>query len=320
MKRIFLSIISFFFAFIALYTWNNRTSSLDKVAAHTGLEITGFFLGSAESFADAVNAVWLNYIDLTQVRKENIELKEKIAELEHKNDKFNEDIEELKRLKRYFSVVVPEEWTKSVTKVLAGKLGAFSTLETIILDKGYLSGASVGRPLMTDRYIVGSVFQAGPSKSMALLINDPESRIAVISEKTRLHGILVGAGSGNPLEVHFIDQDVSLVPGEKLYTSGLDTLFPKGIPLAVVVDERPLTAASLHIYFAQALADFSSLEDLILLQPPLESSLRMKAIQAEIERKAKKAEEELLNQEKEKKNLSLKIEKHEELKARAEKV
>ncbi len=294
MKRIFLSIITFFFAFIALYTWNNRTSSLDKVAAHTGLEITGFFLGSAESFADAVNAVWANYINLTEVRQENIDLKAKIAELEHKNELYNEDLQELKRLKRYFSVDVPQEWTKSVTKVLAGKLGAFSSLETVVLDKGYLTGASVGRPLMTDKYIVGSVFQAGPTKSMALLINDPESRIAIISEKTRLHGILAGAGSGKPLEIHFIDQDVALIPGEKLYTSGIDSSFPKGIAVAQVIDERPLTAASLHIYFAKALADLSTLEDLILLQPPLESSIRMKQIKSEIQRKAdEKARQEL---------------------------
>ncbi len=307
MKRIFLSIITFFFAFIALYTWNNRTSSLDKVAAHTGLEITGFFLGSAESFANAVNAVWANYINLTEVREENIALKEQIAELERRHDKHSEDLEELKRLKRYFSVVVPEEWTKSVTKVLSGKLGAFSSLETIVLDKGYLTGASVGRPLMTDRYIVGSVFQAGPTTSMALLINDPESRIAVISEKTRLHGILAGAGSGKSLEVHFIDQDVALIPGEKLFTSGIDNSFPKGIAVAQVVDERPLTAASLHIYFAKALANLSSLEDLILLQPPLESSIRMKQIKSEIQRKAEeKARKELEEEEvKSNKNLSL---------------
>lgn len=268
-KRILLFIILVFLAFLALYTWNSRTHSLDEVTNHTGLEITGGILKSSDGVLSAVHSLWKNYISLVDVRQENEELKKQITEMQRQINTFAETKAELKRLYTFFAMDAPPEWERTVTRVLSGKLGAFSSLETIIVDKGYLSGAVQGRPLMTDKFLVGRIYQAGPTTSMALLIEDLGSRVAVIAGKTRLQGILSGAGKNKLLEVRFIGQDVQLFPGEILYTSGLDNAFPKGIAIAKVSSIPPILSTSFQVYYAEPLADFTKLEELVLLIPPL---------------------------------------------------
>ncbi len=263
-----LFILLLFLCFLGLYTYNVRTNSLDDVATNTGLELSGGIFKTVDSFTSSVRSSWFKYIDNTNAREENDLLKEELAQLKRDLDKANEERAELLRLRKFFALEVPEDWTALATRVIAGKLGAYASLESIVIDKGYLSGAKVGSPLMTEQYLVGRVLKASPTKAMVLLINDFGSKVAVVSEQTRLHGVLSGSGHGQPLEVHFINQDSSLLEGETLYTSGLDDAFPKGIPVAKVVGSQSLALESFKIYYAESLANFSRLEELLVLTPP----------------------------------------------------
>ncbi len=267
--RRILFILALFLCFLGLYTYNVRTNNLDDLSTNTGLELSGGVFKFANSITSSVQSFWLTYIDNIEARKENEELKHQIIELERKMFTFQEDLAELARLRDFYALEIPEEWNSVAARVIAGRLGAFSTLDTLILDKGYLAGAKVGRPLMTGKYLVGRILKASPTTSMALLANDFGSKIAVVSEKSRLHGVLSGTGSGQPLEVHFINQDSSLISGEILYTSGLDNVFPKGLPVAEVTGSQSLALNSFKIYYAKSLADFSSLEELLVLIPPV---------------------------------------------------
>ncbi len=268
-KQVLLIAVLLFLTFLALYTWNERTNTLDEASAHTGLEVSGGILEAIDSLFENAQALWYNYIDLTMVREDNAMLIQRVAELERELDSHNEALAELERLRAMYAVDVPEDWGRVITRVIAGKLGAFAALETIVLDKGYIAGAAVGRPLMTDRYLVGRIYTSAPSTSVALLIEDFGSKVAVVSSETRLHGILNGAGASNPLEIHFINQDTSLQPGEILYTSGLDNAFPKGIPVAQVTGSSPLVLNAYKIFYAEPLANFATLEELAVLIPPV---------------------------------------------------
>ncbi len=267
-KYLRILIVLLFLGFLLLYTWNARTGTLDSISTNAGLGITGAVLKLADMGTSSVQSLWFNYIDLTNVRAENLKLKEEIKELQREIDTHSEEKHELERLQTLLAVKVPENWTKVVAKVLGTKLGAFSALESILLDKGYIEGVSVGRPLMTDRYLLGRVYQASPISSIALLLEDLGSRVSVISENSRLQGILIGAGAAKPLELYFINQDAEIFIGEILYTSGLDNAFPKGIPVAKVIGSQSELSEVFQIYYAEPLADFSKLEEVLVLTPP----------------------------------------------------
>ncbi len=262
-------IILFFAGFFSLYTWNSRTGTLDDASTTVGLEITGGVLKSVDGMVSGVQSLWFNYIDLIDTRQENLELKAYIADLEAQVDAQKPYNEELKRLQAIYSLEPEDAWGKVLARVLATRLGIFSVLESVLLNKGYLSGVAVGRPVMTNRYLLGRVYQAGPSTSIVLMIEDLGSRVAVISGTTRLQGILSGAGSNKPLELRFINQTTYLEIGEILYTSGLDGAFPRGIPVAEIIGMQSESSEVFQVYYAKPLANFASLEEVIVLTPPI---------------------------------------------------
>jgi rod shape-determining protein MreC len=109
--------------------------------------------------------------------------------------------------------------------------------------------------------------KAGPSTSVVLLVTDAGSRVAVTGSRSRVQGILAGGGAGAPMELRFVSRNALLEKGEILVTSGMDAACPKGIPVARVTD-MAAGAMFMQEIRAEALADFSSLEEVLLLQAP----------------------------------------------------
>jgi len=85
---------------------------------------------------------------------------------------------------------------------------------------------------------VGKVIASYPTASEVLLITDPDFAAGVISQKTLVRGTL--KGQGNPMcKVDYVSPEEKLEPGDWLYTSGDDRIFPRGLPVGVVKAVRP---------------------------------------------------------------------------------
>lgn len=93
---------------------------------------------------------------------------------------------------RLLTLTPPEGWQTLGARVLAGRMGANSALASVLIGRGYMTGAIPGTPVMTPQGVAGRVLRAGPSSATVLLLVDPGSRIAVISQESRIQGVLVG--------------------------------------------------------------------------------------------------------------------------------
>ena len=251
--------------YLGMYSWNQRTHILDNVAANTGLEASGVVLKSVRLVQDTVMGAWNRYMDLVDVRKENDELKKELELVRHKLLMASEERAELVRLRRLLTLTPPEGWQTLGARVLAGRMGANSALASVLIGRGYLTGAIPGTPVMTPQGVAGRVLRAGPSSATVLLLVDPGSRIAVISQESRVQGVLVGGGPDKPLEVRFVSHNDVIRPGEILVTSGLDDAFPKGIPVARVLSATPSDLSPFQSIQAAPLATLTDLEELLLV-------------------------------------------------------
>ena len=144
-------------------------------------------------------------------------------------------------------------------------MGANSALASVLIGRGYMTGAIPGTPVMTPQGVAGRVLRAGPSSATVLLLVDPGSRIAVISQESRIQGVLVGGGPDKPLEMRFVSHNDVIRAGEILVTSGLDDAFPKGIPVARVLSATPSDLSPFQSIQAAPLAALSDLEELLLI-------------------------------------------------------
>lgn len=253
--------------FLAMYSWNQRTQILDNVATEVGLELTGALLMPVRSLQNAGEDIWNRYFDLVDVRQDNERLQKKVEELEALLLASGEERAELKRLRALLKLPVDASWRPLGARVLSGRIGPNAVLDSITINRGYTTGGRPGTPLVTHMGLVGRVLKASAHSSIALLLTDPGSRIAVFSQNGRASGILTGMGAMRELEVNFMQRDVTLRPGEILITSGLDGKYPKGIPAARVISAAPSDYTQFLAVRAEPLVDLRHLEEVLLLEP-----------------------------------------------------
>lgn len=253
--------------FLGMYSWNQRTRMLDDAAATLGLEMTGAVLSPLRSLQDRGESLWERYFDLVGVREENERLRQRIEELEARLLANGEDLAELKRLRELVQLPVDAGWRPLGARVLAGRMGPNAVLDSITISRGYSTGGRPGTPLVTHLGLVGRVLKASAHSSIALLLTDPSSRIAVFSQESRAPGILTGQGIDRKLEVNFVQRAAKVAPGEILVTSGLDGKYPKGIPAARVLSVAPSDYDQFMAITAEPLVDLHHIEEVLLLEP-----------------------------------------------------
>lgn len=252
--------------FLGMYSWNRRTGALDDLAANVGLEISSWVLTPLQAVKDVGGDFWTRYVDLVDVRDENLRLKAKVEDLEAKLMATGEDLAELKRLRTLVQFPVDVRWRPLAARILAGRMGPNAVLDSITISRGYANGARPGTPLVTNLGLVGRVLRSSPHASTVLLVTDPGSRVAVFGQESRAPGILKGHGMDKSLEVDFVQRATGMKDGEILVTSGLDEKFPKGLPVARVTKVVPSDYTQFMAVEATPLVDLRHMEEVLLLE------------------------------------------------------
>lgn len=250
-----------------MYTWNQRTGFLDTLSTNAGLELVGTVLKPIVSAKNTALDFWERYLDLVGVREENERLKADLIAIQSQLVQAGEDRAELRRLRALLSLPGNRTWRPVGARVVAGRLGPNSALETVMLSRGYLTGGAPGTPIMTSQGLVGRILRASAHNATALLLTDPGSRIAVLSQDTRTPGILTGRGARHALDVRFVARNATVREGELLVTSGLDGVYPKGLPVARVVSVAPSDYSQFMSVLASPLVEVEHLEEVLLLEP-----------------------------------------------------
>jgi rod shape-determining protein MreC len=130
----------------------------------------------------------------------------------------------------------------------------------VIIDKGLAQGVETGSPVIDESGVLGQVTRVHPLISEVTLVTDTEQAIPVINTRTGARGIAYGDatrhGSGG-LELRYMAANADVQPGDLLTTSGVDGVYPPGIPVAKVakVERRPDSAFARIVCNPQALVD-----------------------------------------------------------------
>lgn len=216
---------------------------------------------------DRVAGVWTGYINLVAAARENAELKAQIQIMASTLAQRREDEAEVKRLRSLLGFIAPPDWTSLGARVVARRMGPHSPLETIVIDKGARDGLTINTPAVTHEGVVGRVHRSSASASTLLLIDDPNSKIAVVGQMHRAVCLLAGKGPTAPMSVMYVQVNAVLEEGELLVTSGLDGVFPKGIPAAKVVKVETREQTLFQTVWAQSVLDPRKVEEVMLLKP-----------------------------------------------------
>jgi rod shape-determining protein MreC len=87
---------------------------------------------------------------------------------------------------------------------------------------------------------LGRVIEVTPRTAKVLLVTDPNSGLDVMVQRTRARGIVSGSLENGPI-MKYVKHSEDVQVGDRLVTSGLDGVFPKGMMVATVISVRKQT-------------------------------------------------------------------------------
>jgi rod shape-determining protein MreC len=137
-----------------------------------------------------------------------------------------------------------------------------------IVDKGVVNGVKPGSPVMDELGVLGQVTRVLPLVSEVTLVTDREHSIPVLNTRTGARGVAFGEAGGAPLlELRFMATNADIEVGDLLSTSGVDGIYPPGVPVAKVTKvERRAETAFARIY-CEPVGRVQGARHVMLLEP-----------------------------------------------------
>lgn len=120
----------------------------------------------------------------------------------------------------------------AVAEVLYDTRDAFS--RRLVLDKGQQNGVIAGQPVIDASGVVGQVTRVYPLSSEVTLVTDRRSTIPVEIRRTGERSVAFGGSPDGTIELRYLRTSADVREGDLLVTSGLDGLFPPGLPVGTV--------------------------------------------------------------------------------------
>ncbi len=149
--------------------------------------------------------------------------------------------------------------------------------KSVIIDKGKNSGIKVNMPVVNSKGVVGRLVSVSYNYAKVLLVIDQNSAVDCIIQRSRDNGIVKGLSSKVCI-LDYVLKTSDVRVGDMVITSGLDRVFPKGIPVGEVIDVKNPPGGLFKDVKVRPMVDFSNLEELlvILKEDPLANHLKEK--------------------------------------------
>lgn len=185
---------------------------------------------------------WLSESASTRIKlqKENTKLQKENLRLQVALQKFENLKNENKRLRRLLNSPMVTGEEVQVADVLAIDLEA--SRRKIVINKGEDYGVFPNQPVIDAQGVMGQVIHVGPISSTVMLITDPDHELPVQVVRTGLRTVAKGMGTVNRLSLLYLSHiglSTGIKEGDLIVTSGVGQKFPKGYPVATVLEVNP---------------------------------------------------------------------------------
>ncbi|MGB8053389.1 MAG: rod shape-determining protein MreC, partial [Azonexus sp.] len=136
----------------------------------------------------------------------------------------------------------------------------------VIVDKGQQSGVVAGQPAIDEAGVVGQVTRVFPFSAEITLISDKDQAVPVQIVRSGQRSVVFGLGNGQ-MELRYMPANADVQVGDVLVTSGLDSVYLQGFPVARVVNIERDSAYSFARIFAAPIAGVENFGEVMILDP-----------------------------------------------------
>lgn len=208
-------------------------------------------------------AAWRTFADWKAVRTENLALRADNERLRIQSLQVHETDQENLRLRRLLALRERLPLTALSGEIIGREGGGWG--RSLTVNRGRGDGIAQQMPVIVPEGLVGRVAQVRSGASIVQLLNDPTSTVGAVVQRTRTAGLVEGEPGGG-LRFKFMARDgAGVAAGDLIVTSGLGTLFPKGIPIGRVTAIEDKGSALFHFAVLAPAVDFARVEEVLLL-------------------------------------------------------
>jgi len=181
--------------------------------------ISGFFIKIGDTFSCFFGTLF----SIRDLANENVSLRIKNMELES-------EISSLKEIKRQNLVL--EQGLQALSEI--GEIKQIASIiwkenDWLLINKGENSGIEKNMAVVSKQgSLIGKIFEVSKDFSKVMLIVNKESIVAALLEDKRSEGLIRKEKQEN-LFMDFIPKSETLEINERIITSGMDNIYPKGI-------------------------------------------------------------------------------------------
>ena len=139
----------------------------------------------------------------------------------------------------------------------------------VIIDRGTTQGIVPGSAVINDAGVLGQVTRVFPLSAEVTLLTDKDAAIPVLNTRSQARSVAFGSAAvpGGGMEMRFMAGNADVRVGDVLTTSGVDGVYPPGLPVArVTAVDRKLDSGFARIVLAPA-ASADGVRHVMVLEP-----------------------------------------------------
>ncbi len=231
-KSIYFWIVVFFIVIVALNTPAAKKFRLLHAAKIIANDVIFPFKYAGNAVYSGTTSGVYNFFRLKGIQKENDILKAEIAEYRAKEVLVEDTARENERLRDALNFRSRSYIPGLIAAEIIGR-SSNNWFEMVEINRGSADHVSADSAVINSEGLVGRVFEVSQFSSKVLLITDPTSAISVIDSETGDMGIASGNSIG-PVKIKYMSATAALKIGDKIITSGMSDIFPKGILVGYV--------------------------------------------------------------------------------------
>lgn len=139
----------------------------------------------------------------------------------------------------------------------------------VFINRGTQHGVALGSPVVNESGVLGQVTHAYALTAEVTMLADKEAAIPVLNTRTQQLSVAFGAGRSGGMELRFMSGNADVQVGDLLHTTGMDGIYPPGLPVAKVAAlERRVESGFARIALVP-LANADGVRHVLVLEPLL---------------------------------------------------
>jgi rod shape-determining protein MreC len=242
------------------------SSSVRNAAGRTLLEqgvfrVSDPVLDVAREVGGGVRGVTSGVHEVRTALDENRRLRADLLRAREELDRQREQVAENARLRRLLEMRTDLAPRSLAAAVLTGRLDPESRV--LLLDKGEDDGLKPQLGVVGWGGAVGKVIAVDRHRAKVQLLVDQNSGVGGLIQRSRVGGIVYGQRDGS-LKMSFVPTFADVALGDRVVTSGLEGIFPKGYGIGTVVRVRGAGGASKTVVLRPEV-DPAGLEEVLVL-------------------------------------------------------